>query len=394
MSGTPYQQGNPIDLEAVFLDGSTPTDPTTVTFKVRAPDGTIASYVFGTDLNVTNPSVGVYICELGAPTDAGQYHYEAVGTGALVATMPGEFYVVPSSVDVPPAPPGPLLGPCRTWIEGEDLVALCGANADTDAQMLDSVAVQSSMLMYELSGRQFAGLCERTVRPCQTQQCGAWPYSWGAGLYSWWGFGAGWGWGWYGPGFAFGANENGPLCGCQPLSRVKLSGYPVREITEVKIDGTVLPALDVNNNPNYRLDDWRYLTRMDDPSTSPPTQQRWPGCQDLALDDTEPGTFSITYQYGVDPPPLGITAAEMFACELFAALMGDDCNLPNNVTKIVRQGLTQERITPLASMLRSGGTGIIAVDAFLAAYNPNGLRRRPAVWSPDVPAYAPRLGST
>ena len=101
MSGTPYQQGNPITLDATFLEGSTPTDPTNVIFKVREPDGTIVTYTFGVDMNVTQVSTGVYECALGAPTDAGQYHYEAVGTGALVATLPGEFYVIPSSVDVP-----------------------------------------------------------------------------------------------------------------------------------------------------------------------------------------------------------------------------------------------------------------------------------------------------
>lgn len=393
MSGTPYQQGNPITLDATFLEGSTPTDPTNVIFKVREPDGTIVAYTFGVDMNVTNPGVGVYECALGAPTDAGQYHYEAVGTGALVATLPGEFYVIPSSVDVPAEAPGPVLGPCRTWIEGEDLVALCGADAEADAQLLDAVAVESSMLMYEISGRQFSGLCETTVRPCGDPQNGCWTYNWGAGIYAWWGWGAGYGWGWYGPPMGLGGSQGGPLCGCSPLSRVKLSGYPVREILEVKINGDVLPATYTDGSPQYRLDDWTWLTRMNDPAADG-TNARWPGCQVLALDDTEQGTFSVRYRHGNDPPPLGIEAAKQFACELYASMTGGDCKIPNNVTKIVRQGLTQERVTPLAQMLRAGGTGIIAVDAFMAAYNPSGLRRRPAVWSPDVAQYAPRLGST
>lgn len=390
MSGTPYQQGNAVTLDATFLIGSTPIDPTTVTFKVRKPDGTIVSYVYLIDPEVTRLSVGVYECALGVPVDAGQYHYEAVGTGTAACTLVGEFYVIPSSVDIPPAPPGPLLGPCRTWIEGEDIVTLCGADADTDAQLLDAAAVEASMLMYELSGRQFSGLCERTVRPCGTG-CNGFPYNWGQGVFPWWGYGTGYGWGWYG---SIGGNEGGPMCGCQPLSRVKLPGYPVREITEVKINGVVLDELDADGNLNYRLDGWRWLTRMADPTTTPADTRMWPSCQDESLEDSEAGTFSITYRYGVDPPPLGIEAARQFGCELFASMTGGDCKLPANVSKIIRQGLTQERVTPLAAALRSGATGILAVDAFLAAYNPSGLRRRPAVYSPDVAPYAQRLGST
>lgn len=394
MTGTPYQQGNPVTLEATFEVGTMPTDPTTVTFKIRQPDDSLVSYVYLTDGNVTRISEGVYDCALGIPTDAGQYHYEAVGTGDVVATLVGEFFVIPSSVDISAEAPGPVLGPCRSWIAGEDIAALCqNADADLDAQLLDAVAVEASMLMYELSGRQFAGLCERTVRPCADPQSTCWPYNWGSGIYAWWGWGAGYGWGWYGPPMGLGGQQNGPLCGCQPLSRVKLNGYPVREITEVKIDGAVLASTYTDGSPTYRLDGWTWLTRMNDPAT-PLVQARWPACQNLALDDTETGTFSVSYRYGNDPPPLGLEAAKQFACELFNSLKGGACQLPDRVTRLVRQGVSEDRLTPLATMLRSGATGILAVDAFIAAYNPSGLRRRPAVWSPDIERYAPRLGST
>lgn len=393
MTGTPYQQGNPVTLDATFLVGSTPTDPTTITFKIRGPDGTLYTYVYLTDVQVTKLETGVYECAFGIPPEWGQYHYEAVGTGTCEATLVGEFYVVASSVDIPVEPPGPILGPCQTWIEGEDLVALCGANAEDDAQLLDAIAVSVSMLAYNASGRQYGGLCERTVRPCGDPQNGCWTYNWGAGIYAWWGWGAGYGWGWYGPPMGLGGSQAGPLCGCSPLSRVKLSGYPVREIVEVKINGDVLPATYDDGSPQYRLDGWTWLTRMNDPAAGG-TDARWPSCQVLALDDTEQGTFSVTYKYGVAPPPMGILACEQLACEFYAAFKGGDCQLPNNVTKIVRQGLTQERITPLAAALRTGATGIIAWDSFLADSNPNGLRRRPAVYSPDVQPYAPRVGNT
>jgi hypothetical protein len=43
-------------------------------------------------------------------------------------------------------------------------------------------------------------------------------------------------------------------------------------------------------------------------------------------------------------------------------------------------------------MLLRGETGIVEIDAFLAAYNPSRLRRRPAIWSPDGPKYARPVG--
>ena len=396
MSGTPYQFGNPVTLTATFESGTTPEDLPTIEFRIRAPDNTITTYVFGVDANVTKLDIGIYQCALGAPAEAGQYHYEAVGLDSMgnpACTFPGEFYVIPSSVDVPVVAPGPILGPCRTWIAGEDLVALCGANADTDAQLLDAIAVSVSMLAYEASGRQFSGLCEQTVRPCADPQCGGWPYNWGAGIYPWWGYSYGAGWGWYGVPMGLGGRQFGPQCGCQPLSRVKLAGYPVREIVEVKINGDVLPVTYDSGAPQYRLDGWTWLTRMDDPSVAP-TRAHWPGCQDAALNDDQPGTFSVTYQFGVDPPPLGILACEQLACEFFAAWSQSTCKLPERVVKLVRQGVSEDLIVPLAAQLRDGGTGIIAWDAFMLAYNPDGLRRRPAVYSPDTSQYAQRLGST
>ena len=33
--------------------------------------------------------------------------------------------------------------------------------------------------------------------------------------------------------------------------------------------------------------------------------EMWPACQRLDLDDSQPGTWSVEYTYGVDPPPLG-----------------------------------------------------------------------------------------
>lgn len=380
--GMGYQQGNAVTLgPATFYQGSTPTDPTTVTFRLRQPDDTLLQYVYLVDANVTRLAQGVYQCDLGIPPMPGEYHYDAVATGLVEVTVPGDFYVFPSSVDQPATPGnlGPTMPPCQTWISGEDITG-CPSASSLESVQLDQIAITASMLMYELSGRQWSGICGPvTVRPCRQGGCGAGLNSWGASQWSWGYWSGSWGYG------SFWGNENGGrLCSCGYDSKVELAGYPVTEITQVKIDGAVVPTTFTGGEPQYRLDQWRYLTRLSDPA-SPNEPLHWPACQRLDLEDDQPGTWSVRYRYGVPPPPLGFEAAKQIACQLMLAVAGQPCQLPANVTQIARQGNTIQRITPLAQMLRTGGTGLMMVDAFLAAYNPAGLRRRPAVFSPDTP---------
>lgn len=292
--------------------------------------------------------------------------------------------------------PGPVLGPCESWIDGQYLIdsGCCPGftGSDVTADLLDTVAFEASMMLYELSGRRFTGLCERTVRPCRNAaDC------WSTGpIQTGYGYG-GWYWTWNpnGPiiGWAW-MDENGPLCGCRPLSQVRLAGYPVREITEVKIDGVVLDANDSNGNPNYRLDHWRDLTRMDDPVTG--QKRRWPSCQNLALDDTEAGTFSVSYRWGIDPPELGRLAASELACQLLLSCPGTggegECELPDGVTRLERQGITIDRQILAGFFDPRKPTGLTGVDMFMAGYARIPGSRAPMVYSPDVQQYAPKLG--
>ncbi len=267
---------------------------------------------------------------------------------------------------------------CTTWITGEDVLACCDVET-TDSALFDEAAEQAVDLLFERSGRLFPGACgPKTVRPpCLACACGYQVLSRGYVVGPWdWGYPL---WG---------------LCdfclvSCAP-SRVKLAGHPVREITEVKIDGDVVsPSL-------YTVYQHRYLTRLDD--------GRWPIQQDLTLEDTEDGTFSVTYTYGADPPEIGRAAAAQLACELYKACSGaTDCALPKGVTSITRQGVriekaafTQWAFVP-ARYARSGraagwNTGLPLVDAFLAAYNPSGLQRRPTFWSPGKRQYSQGFG--
>jgi len=268
--------------------------------------------------------------------------------------------------------PGPVLGPCTSWITADDVSACCSAevaSSDQEAQLQDA-AGEASMLLYEVSGRQFSGLCGPIVaRPCRSN-CGCWgPVG---SNFRWWSApGYGWGWWGWGPDDSEGCGDR---CGCGVQSYVRLAGYPVREVTEVKIDG------DVVDPSAYELVLWRKLQRIDG--------SLWPACQNLGLPDDQPGTFSVTYVHGVDPPLLGMNAAAELACEIYSACTGGACKLPSRVVEVVRQGVTFRRSSPMTSYLMAGATGLESVDLFVSTYG--GFRRRAAVYSPDLQPFARR----
>jgi hypothetical protein len=264
---------------------------------------------------------------------------------------------------------------CASWIDESDVAECCAALVDSGSggsSLLASAAEMASDILYRLSGEQYGGICEAVVRPCSDPcRCG-----WGqilasghiVGFEDYQGR-------WY--------NECGRSCGCSRLSRIKLPGVPVISISEVLIDGIALAPSSAD--AEYRIDERCYLTRLADPDTGMP--RWWPGCQRLDMPPTEIGTFQITYEYGRVAPAAGIAAARELACQLALAMAcHDDCQLPQGVVRVVRQGVTVERAQ--IDVFGKGRTGLVLVDAFLGSYNPSGLKRRPAVWSPDVQRYA------
>lgn len=159
---------------------------------------------------------------------------------------------------------------------------------------------------------------------------------------------------------------HGGGCGCSRIHEVRLYG-PAGEVTEVKVDGVVLDPT------AYRLDTGARLVRVDG--------QGWPLCQDMAAPDSEPGTWSVTYTPGLPVDGLGAWAAGLLAGELVKACDGGDCDLPPNVTQIVRNGVS---LTLGVGAFPGNKTGIRAVDSWLEAVNPNGLVAPSYAWSPDI----------
>lgn len=389
-----YQRGNAINLVQNFwtidplTEAQTPADPTTVVFTITDPDGVSQPFTFGVDVNVTNPQVGAFVCALNPQLPVGSYRYRCDGTGAVEAASEGTFDVLESGV-LPPAPPTvPVTGPCSSWINGEDVAAQGITGIGSEVWMLDDVAYAASSLLWSLTARQFPGVCETTVRPTG-DACGCFGYSPAAGLGPWY-----WTSAWFGGSYSwFWSNECGDSRGCGYTSKIRLGGYPVREILEVKVDGNVIPQNDPDTGaPNWRLDDRRDLVRMWVPNGNNPTPQHWPVCQQIALDDNQPGTYSVKYTWGSDVPVLGRMAAAQLAKELWLAQTTGKCALPSRATKVVRQGVTVDRLVPLASLLRQGATGLQLVDAFIADVNPQGSKMRSAVWSPDQQQFARKVG--
>lgn len=394
-----YLVGNAVTLFEQFYDeDGQPADPTSIFFYVRDPAGDVTTYEFGVDaevVHINNPETGAtegyYECRLGAPAMSGLWPWRVVGEGNVEAANEYEFTILASST-VTPTTDGPTFGPFVQWCDAQDVIYACPDADGSDTRQLEALCVAASQVLYELGGRQHAGLSQPTVARPAGDNCGCWP--WNETWHSWgqvpWGY-----WTWdYGLG-RWGCN--GASIGCEPVSQVELMGYPVREIVQVKVDGVVLDRLDGNGNENWRLDEWRFLVRMRNPE-EPNVQNYWPGCQYIDLPASSPGTFAVTYRFGQDPPEIGKMAAVALACELWRLSPegSGECALPANATNMIRQGLTVDlQIFGAWRPVSKGGgwnTPIPEMNLYLNTYNPVGLRRRPSVFSPWATRPPRRVG--
>lgn len=250
-------------------------------------------------------------------------------------------------------------GPCNDW----PVTWTCEIPTEQAATTGTAVAVATEIL-WALSGRQF-GTCTVTIRPCR-RECANAPWGWSE-IFP--------GNSWLQPTLFQGQWYNivcggcsGADCSCTSISEMILPAAAT-EIVTVKVDGmTLLPG-------EYRLDDNRFLVRLDG---------TWPRCNDLNLDDTHVGTWSVTAKYGREVPASGAAALGELACEINKAINGVDCRLPRQVSQLARQGVTIT-FPDTTSLFKDGRTGLYLTDLFIAAWNPNGLRAPSRVYSIDRP---------
>jgi hypothetical protein len=251
-------------------------------------------------------------------------------------------------------------GPCQDWTP----VWTCDISTFSPTVTGSAVSL-ATQLLWGLSGRQF-GLCEATLRPCRRECYESFPAQSYAAPWSVFGAAATAGWDssyW----FASSCGRCRDNCSCGEVPEVLLPAR-VNSVVQIKVDGAPLVT------GSYRLDNNRIVVRTDG--------QRWPRCNNLVLDDTHAGTWSITALWGLDVPAAAGPAVGQMACEIARAMMGQDCQLPANVTQLVRQGVTIT-MPNIQDLLAEGRTGLNLVDWFLAAVNPNSLTQRARTYSVD-----------
>lgn len=282
---------------------------------------------------------------------------------------------------------GPYQSTCAPWALPADVKLADPTSLDPD-NLLDCLQAASDVL-YALSGSRFSGGCQDTVRPCARmvnrdhgRPIGqSWP---GA---AWGGFGywpGGWGsagfsrWGW-----CTCNQEEQP--GGNALPSVDLGVWPLTGIVVIYQDGAVVEPT------TYEIQDNRHLVRLADPTTTPPYAKNpgWPCCQRLDLPGGlggQPGTWQVTFTYGIAPPPSGKLACAELGYQLYLATTParvGECRLPSRVTHITRQGVSAVVLDPM-SFIDQGKTGLYQCDSFLEAVNPGNLRRRATVSTPDI----------
>lgn len=228
-----------------------------------------------------------------------------------------------------------------------------------DSKALENLLIASN-IVNRLSAFQF-GLCDDKVRPCCADDlCGQFEELYSPMMYG----------GWYKVMSASGSSCTAMVCG-RSLPQIEFGVFPLDSILEVKIDGAVLAP------ESYRIDNWRYLVRTDG--------NLWPATQNLLKDDTEVGTWSVSYRYGVAPPPEGVRAVSELACQLTLACappeLARHCRLPDYVTSVTRQGITFN-LASLEEKIRFRVINLPAVDNFVTYVNPNRALRPPIVISP------------
>ncbi len=97
MLATAYDIGDQVRCSCTFTIGVVNTDPTTITARVKKPDGTVTVSVYGTDVALVKDSVGNYHIDVDA-TASGTWRYRFEGTGAAKAAEEGTFIVERSRV--------------------------------------------------------------------------------------------------------------------------------------------------------------------------------------------------------------------------------------------------------------------------------------------------------
>ena len=277
----------------------------------------------------------------------------------------------------------PTSGVCGDWITPADVQACCSGLADPpNATELQQAVDMATNILFRLSGRQYPGICSRTVRPCYGDGCGCGGDAWlqwpmGGWTYSLWNAAAG---GWAFPNQPYRIDgewfDFNSCCAGQCNLPSVLLPMPVGSVTQVVIDGEIFdPTL-------YGVEQYRRLVRFDG--------LQWPCTQNRAVcsapyglapnDGSKDGTWQVTYSYGRIPDQSGLSATARFACEIAKFMCNaDGCVLPQRLQTVTREGISMSFADPLTFLDEGGRVGIYEVDLWLASVNPGKIPRRSTV---------------
>lgn len=259
-------------------------------------------------------------------------------------------------------------GPCTPWTPLWQQGTNCSVLLLTGAAAVTGTAVEvASEILYQLTAQRFS-TCSVKLRPCRSSCYGNFPW------WTWWEFGTYpqpyW---WNGTWYNLACNQcPSNSCSCTALDETVLPG-PIVDVTEVKLNGVIL-----TKNVDYRIDDYRKLVRLNG--------QLWPFCQDMNLPDTANNTWSVTATYGEPVPVLGQMAVAELAAEFVKYFLCLDCQLPQGVVSVDRQGISMT-INQVSELFKTGFINLRICDLFIKTTNPNQLQARAAVYDLDSPEH-------
>lgn len=266
-----------------------------------------------------------------------------------------------------------MSAPCA-WDVDPGALGVCSGWADHPEPVQAAALALATNFLWAHTGRRF-GVCPIEVRPAQDQFLDP-AYR----AYPVW------------PGQSFGGGGSAPMpfldagvwrncgcgsrCCCRPECAVILRG-PVHSISEVTVDGAVIPSSD------YRVDvtsGTYWLVRLDGVC--------WPTCQDFQAAEDAEGAFLVAYERGQELPDALEVATAILACEYAKGMTGGACRLPSKMTRLSRQGVDLEVEPPAPD---EGRTGIREVDDVISSLNPGKRARPPVLLSPDLPESCDRM---
>lgn len=239
---------------------------------------------------------------------------------------------------------------CVPYVTPAELLTCCSAAADAglgpdSPQVLDAIE-DASLILYYLTGRQFGGTCQKTVRPCiPCMDCAC-------------------------------------TCGsCKP-NQVNIGLWPVTDLISARMGGETVTGADLA--ALFHIDEYKYLVRNDGDSLP---HGGSPYALSGGVHDTDLGNdrfvFEITVEYGMPVPRLLTRATRALASELVARCLDQECKLPQNVKSISRQGISMELVSA-DDLLVKGRTGIYEVDLAIQVFNPSNLQSPSFVWSGQI----------